>query len=229
MHCLRGRALGANVEGTQNKLYCSHDPPQAAGSTTLLLPVLFEAHGGMKERLLFHLRLGDSSSPPLAKRKSLIGVESASSISTWLAPGLLQPEGVAEEPPLVCTCVHSSLSSAVAVGFERGIVHVYHRKEDLPAYGRSRRDSEEEKWGRLVLYPTRALGSGSTSPIVSPSAAAPPDITCVAVSPSGEKMAVGTADGFVFVTQVSRVLCISAARFVPNRQKGSEHHKVKGR
>lgn len=157
----------------------------------------------MKERLLFHLRLGDSSTPPLAKRKSLIGVESA---SIWSAPGLLQPEGVDEEPPLVCTCVHSSSSSAVAVGFERGVVHVYHRQEDLPAYGRSRRgSSEEEKWRRLVLYPTRALGTASTSPIVSPTPALPPDISCVAVSPGGEKLAVGTSDGFVFVTQVSWV------------------------
>lgn len=154
----------------------------------------------MKERLLFHLRLGDSSSPPFSRRRSLIGVESA---SIWSAPGLLQPEGVDDEPPLVCTCVHSSLSSAVAVGFERGVVHVYHRQESVQAYGRSSRGSEEEKWGRLVLYPTRALGSGSTSPIVSPSAAVPPDITCVAVSPSGDKLAVGTSDGFVFVTQVS--------------------------
>eukprot|EP00903_Cladosiphon_okamuranus_P019892 g18284.t1 len=152
----------------------------------------------MKERLLFHLRLGDSSSPPLARRKSLIGVQSA---SIWSAPGLLQPEGVDEEPPLVCTCVHSSSVSAVAVGFKRGVVHVYHRQEDSPVYGRSRRGSEEEKWYRSVLYPTRALGSDSTSPIGSPSAAMPPDIACVAVSPGGDKLAVGTSDGFVFVTQ----------------------------
>lgn len=170
---------------------------------------LLRPDGGMKERLLFHLRLGDSSSPPLATRKSLIGVESA---SIWSASGLLQPDGVDEEPPLVCTCVHSSSSSAAAVGFERGVVHVYHRQEDLPAYGR-RRGSEEEKWRRLVLYPTRALGSAS--PIVSPSAAVPPDITCVALSPGGAKLAVGTSDGFVFVTQVSRGLVglsVSAAQ-----------------
>lgn len=179
-----------------------HDPPESwVPARFFCCAFLVKPYGGMKERLLFHLRLGDSSSPPLAKRKSLIGVESA---SIWSASGLLQPDGVDEEAPLVCTCVHSSSSSAVAVGFERGIVHVYHRQEDLPEYGR-RRGSEEEKWRRLVLYPTRALGSSSTSPIDSPSAAVPPDITCVAVSPAGDKLAVGTSDGFVFVTQVSWV------------------------
>lgn len=168
----------------------------------------------MKERLLFHLRLGDSSSPQPVRRKSLIGVDSSAAI--WSAPGLLQGSADHdEEPPLVCTCVHSSSSSAVAVGFERGVVHVYHRQEESQAYGRSsssnsRRGSEEEKWGRVVLYPTRAL-SGSASPIESPLAAVPPDITCVAVSPIGDKLAVGTSDGYVFVTQVS-VKCQDAER-----------------
>ncbi|CAM9740648.1 unnamed protein product, partial [Hapterophycus canaliculatus] len=157
----------------------------------------------MKERLLFHLRLGDSSSPRLARRKSLIGAERA---SIWSSPSLLQDEGSGgtpeqEEPPLVCTCLHSSLSSTVAVGFKRGVVHVYHRKQVLDAYGRSRRGSEEEKWKRSVLYPTRSLGGAAASPIESPSSTLPPDITCVAIAPGGDRLAVGTSDGFVFVTQ----------------------------
>lgn len=166
----------------------------------------------MKERLLFHLRLGGSSSPRLARRKSLIGAERA---SIWSSPSLLHDEGsgaipAEEETPLVCTCVHSSLSCAVAVGFKRGVVHVYHRQEGLDYYGRSRRDREEEKWKRSVLYPTRSLGGVAASPIESPASTLPPDITCVAIAPGGDKLAVGTSDGFVFVTQVSDE-CLSCA------------------
>lgn len=161
----------------------------------------------MKERLLFHLRLGDSSSPRLARRKSLIGAERA---SIWSTPSLLQDQGSGaitteqDEPPLECTCVHSSLSCAVAVGFKRGVVHVYHRQEGLDGYSRGRRGSEEEKWKRSVLYPTRSLGGVAASPIESPSSTLPPDISCVAIAPGGDKLAVGTSDGFVFVTQVCR-------------------------
>lgn len=80
----------------------------------------------------------------------------------------------------------------------------YRQHED-----RVRRSSEEERWKRMVIYPTRALGSGVASPIESPAAAAvPPDITCVAIAPGGGKLAVGTSDGFVFVTQV-RWLCLA--------------------
>ncbi|CAM9352115.1 unnamed protein product [Scytosiphon promiscuus] len=157
----------------------------------------------MKERLLFHLRLGDSSSPRLARRKSLIGAERA---SIWSTPSLLQDDGsgaiaTEEEPPLECTCVHSSLSCAVAVGFKRGVVHVYHRQEGVGVPGRGRRGSEEEKWKRSVLYPTRSLGGVAASPIESPSSTMPPDITCVAIAPGEDRLAVGTSDGFVFVTQ----------------------------
>ncbi|CAM9244143.1 unnamed protein product [Ectocarpus fasciculatus] len=158
----------------------------------------------MKERLLFHLRLGDSSSP-LARRKSLVAIGSSGgpppgrggTTTTTTTPSAETEE---ERPPhLVCTCLHSSESSAVAVGFERGVVHVYYRQHE----DRIRRSSEEERWKRSVIYPTRALGSGVASPIESPAAAAavPPDITCVAIAPGGGKLAVGTSDGFVFVTQ----------------------------
>ncbi|CAM9596234.1 unnamed protein product, partial [Ectocarpus sp. 13 AM-2016] len=155
----------------------------------------------MKERLLFHLRLGDSSSP-VARRKSLLDASSsggppAGRGATTTARSAAEKEH--ERPPhLVCTCLHSSVSSAVAVGFERGVVHVYYRQHE----DRVGRSSEEERWKRTVIYPTRALGSGVASPIESPAAAAvPPDITCVAIAPGGGKLAVGTSDGFVFVTQ----------------------------
>ncbi|CAN0212730.1 unnamed protein product, partial [Ectocarpus sp. 12 AP-2014] len=154
----------------------------------------------MKERVLFHLRLGDSSSP-LPRRKSLL--DASSSGGPPAGRGATTARSAAEKederpPHLVCTCLHSSVSSAVAVGFERGVVHVYYRQHE----DRVGRSSEEERWKRTVIYPTRALGSGVASPIESPAAAAvPPDITCVAIAPGGGKLAVGTSDGFVFVTQ----------------------------
>ncbi|CAM9721078.1 unnamed protein product, partial [Ectocarpus sp. 8 AP-2014] len=155
----------------------------------------------MKERLLFHLRLGDSSTP-LARRKSLLDASSSGGpppAGRGATTARSAAEKEDERPPhLVCTCLHSSVSSAVAVGFERGVVHVYYRQHE----DRVRRSSEEERWKRTVIYPTRALGSGVASPIESPAAAAvPPDITCVAIAPGGGKLAVGTSDGFVFVTQ----------------------------
>ncbi|CBN79837.2 hypothetical protein (Partial), partial [Ectocarpus siliculosus] len=155
----------------------------------------------MKERPLFHLRLGDSSTP-LARRKSLLDTSSSGGpppAGRGATTARSAAEKEDERPPhLVSTCLHSSVSSAVAVGFERGVVHVYYRQHE----DRVRRSSEEERWKRTVIYPTRALGSGVASPIESPAAAAvPPDITCVAIAPGGGKLAVGTSDGFVFVTQ----------------------------
>lgn len=160
----------------------------------------------MRERDLFHLRLGDSSSPRVQYgMRKMLPKEQQPDDSTAkgnpLSSLASSAEQLAAKPrvrsrggvPLKCTCIHSSSSSTIAVGFDRGVVHIYHR------YGSDdddRRSSEEERWKRSVLYPTRAKSS-------SPSATVP-DISCVSLSPGGGMLAVGTSDGFVFVTQVSR-------------------------
>ncbi|CAN0405635.1 unnamed protein product, partial [Laminaria digitata] len=91
-----------------------------------------DGHSKMKDRLLFHLRLGDSPSPRL---------EDAGKRLTAPAKGLpTAPDKVldsssnttttTEGPRLLnSTCIHSSSPFSVAVGFERGVVHVYHRVE----------------------------------------------------------------------------------------------------
>lgn len=146
----------------------------------------------MRERILFHLRLGDSSCP----RRGHVQRESSSPIEGLPATSAQVATSPNEEAHLLtCTCVHSSSPSCVVVGFEKGVVHVYHREG---CSENARQVCEEEKWKRSVLYPTLALSSSPNGlPVV-------PDITCVSVSPSGDRLAVGTSDGFVFVTQVRR-------------------------
>lgn len=145
----------------------------------------------MKERHLFYLRLANSWSPRLeqATRKAPDPIERLSSSLGG------RSSAAVTDGRLLCTCIHSSSPSCVAVGFTKGVVHVYRRTECDGASGRQ--DREEEKWKRAVLYPTRAL-SGSPN-----AASTVPDITCVSLSPGGDMVAVGTSDGFVFVTQVS--------------------------
>lgn len=151
----------------------------------------------MKERLLFHLRLGDSS----------LRLENSAKSNAAPSEGLTESNRTGKYneakqrgnhcESLICTCIHSSSSSSVVIGFEAGVVHLYDRLPDDGVGGSP--SCEEEKWQRFVLYPTKALNA--VDPISSPPAA--PDITCVQRGPGGT-LAVGTSNGFVFVTQVSR-------------------------
>lgn len=154
----------------------------------------------MKERLLFHVRLRDSASPRrlhVKRTPADVGLLSQKNVhelvnscsSTHASSGNLQEE---EAQRLICTCIDSSSPCCVVVGFKRGVVHVYNRLSR--ADGDGFLGFEEERWKHAALYPTRALTNNDSSVV-------PPDITCVQRGPNG-MLAVGTADGFVFVTQV---------------------------
>lgn len=163
---------------------------------------LLNGHSKMKDRLLFHLRLGDSPSSALEDADKRLSAPAKKGLPTTSDKVLdTTTTTTTEEPRLpTSTCIHSSSPSCVAVGFAEGVVHVYHR-EDGKGNGRPGCE-EEEEWKRSVLHPTRALLTSSSEPSV-----VAPDITCVALSPAGDMLAAGTSDGFVFVSKVSRGWC----------------------
>lgn len=150
----------------------------------------------MKDRVLFHLRLGDSSLRLGKSAKSTTAPSEGLPESTRTGKYNEAKQRGRQYESLICTCIHSSSSSSVAIGFEAGVVHLYDRLPDKGVGGSP--NLEEEKWQRSVLYPTKALNV--VDPISSPPAA--PDITCVQRGPGG-MLAVGTSNGFVFVTHVS--------------------------
>lgn len=153
----------------------------------------------MKSRVLFHLRLGGSSSSSSNPQAALTGLD-PQALGVNCTSRTATP--TTRTPSLRCTCLHSSSPSSVAIGFERGVVQVFHRKEQGVERESKRQDCEEEGWIRSVLYPITALGGAGPNGTL----LAVPDITCIAVSLSGEMLAVGTSDGFVFVTQVGVML-----------------------
>ena len=153
----------------------------------------------MKYRLLFHLRLGDSPSPKLEDVGKRLTAPTQGSPTPSNKVNNSTTITIEEPRLLTSTCIHSSSPSSVAVGFEEGVVHVYHRED---GEGNGKLGCEEEKWKRSVLRPTRALPTNSSKP-----SAVAPDITCVSLSPAGDMLAAGTSDGFVFVSKVSREWC----------------------
>lgn len=160
---------------------------------------LLNGHGKMKDRLLFHLRLGDSLTSTLEGDSKRLSAP-PKGVPTTSNRVLDSTTTTIEEPSLLTsTCIHSSSPSSVAVGFKEGVVHVYHRED---GEGNGGPGCEEEEWKRSVLHPTRALLTNRSEP-----SRVAPDITCVALSPAGDMLAAGTSDGFVFVSKVSHRWC----------------------
>lgn len=202
----------------------SFDAQQTTTTTTtttatahlfVVRPSELDDQSRMKERTLFHLRLGDSS-PRLDNLRRNTTVVPSEALPENTEDGnsneAKQQGGAGDHSEsLVCTCIHSSSASSVAIGFEAGVVHLYDRLPDDGGGGSQ--SCEEERWKRSVLYPTKSLNA-VVDPISSPPA--PPDITCLQRGPGG-MMAVGTSNGFVFVTQVIRFCdgTDSTARLVP--------------
>ena len=150
----------------------------------------------MEERVLFHLRQSSPGKDHVDGDSPTVGSKDSSSAVTT-------DSGRA----LVCTCIHSSSASTFAVGFKHGLVHVYRR---VPSGGDVKDDDcrhhcEDGIWRRSIVEPTKALNSGKSGPQAA-AASLPPDITCLAVSPIDDMMAVGTSDGYVFVMPVSRTV-----------------------
>lgn len=148
----------------------------------------------MRERLIFHLRLEDRASPV----SHYVGraeeqAEDGSARPSRQGPGVTPPTPKPEAHKLVCTCIDSSSSSCIIVGFKRGVVHMYERYPQ--AADGERLCCEEEHWKHTVFYPTRTLGDSCASSTM-------PDITCVQRAPHG-MLAIGTSNGYVFVMQVN--------------------------
>lgn len=167
----------------------------------------------MKEQVLFHLRLeGITATAAESTLNPQNGVTPSRPQPSLLLTAISTPSKNSNSGSCsrssnadvrrttLCTCIDSSSPTCVVVGFERGLVHIFDRVL-LPGNGslnfeQDEHRCEEERWRHTAVYPTRALGGNHAS-------LEPPDITCVQRGPDG-MLAVGTANGFVFVTQVIR-------------------------
>lgn len=147
----------------------------------------------MEERVLFHLRL-----PSLGEDD----VDGKSQASPETAFNDTSTSITDQESALICTSIHCSSASTVAVGFKHGLVHIYRRvlsNDDRD--DNDRHDSEEARWCLTVVEPTTVLTSGRS---VSSTSFLSPDVTCLAVSPVGDLLALGTSNGYIFVMPVSQ-------------------------
>ena len=163
---------------------------------------LLDGHRKMRDRLLFHLSLVDGPGSSLEHADKRLSAVPTTGLPTTADSKVVDNDtttaaaaAIKAPSQLSSTCIHSSSPATVAIGFKQGVVHVYRREasEDNGKPG-----CKEEEWKRSVVYPTRALSPTSSAP-----SGVPPDITCVALSPGEDMLAVGTSDGFVFVSQVS--------------------------
>lgn len=151
----------------------------------------------MEERVLFHLRL------PSLGEDDVDGKSQASPETAFNNSGTSTSD---HGSALICTSIHCSSDSTVAVGFKHGLVHIYRRvlsNDDRD--DDDRHNLEGARWCLTVVEPTTALTSGRS---VSSTASLSPDVTCLAVSPFGDMLALGTSNGYLFVMPVSRCAAV---------------------